>query len=503
MISPSVAAAPRAFSPLMGLRSLQAFVLVSLVAKLAFAVLTPPNSDEAYYFMWGRHLQWSYRDHAPMVGWMAAWSGDLIGWTPLGLRAPTLLGVAAALGLFILAARHLAPTQAKSYFWTLAGVYLASPMFIFATTNALPDYTLIPFLLAAAFFLARFLADWRAARTGAFADLYLAALFMGLAGLSKYNAAFFFAAAFAFILSRSDLRGLFREKHFYGAILLTAVLVSPVLVWNFHHHFSSVAFHAGERFQGSGKAPGFTPFGLLQEGGAVLAFGPLLMPALYRFLRQPAGDDLFGVLHGLGKWCFWISTLFMLALACWAPASGHVAVHWSDVGFVPFLLLAPFFIRRAMLFAGHVALGCGGFAVVALLYFANPLPMAWFGAKPLEPNRYGNDVAARAVIDAQKAKGAEFIAALDWLSASRLSFAAGPGHAIVPVLGDPGQFAAWSDDKALVGKDAILYVYGDADHVDRAPFDSLTRLDQGATTRWGAPMNRFTVFLARGYRGAN
>ena len=30
-----------------------------LVLKLAYALLVPPNIDEAYYWLWGAHPQWS------------------------------------------------------------------------------------------------------------------------------------------------------------------------------------------------------------------------------------------------------------------------------------------------------------------------------------------------------------------------------------------------------------------------------------------------------------
>ena len=43
-----------------------------LTLKLVYALFVPPNIDEAYYWLWGAHLQWSYLDHAPLVGWAAA-----------------------------------------------------------------------------------------------------------------------------------------------------------------------------------------------------------------------------------------------------------------------------------------------------------------------------------------------------------------------------------------------------------------------------------------------
>ena len=36
------------------------------------AAWTPLTFDEAYYWMWGQHLSWSYFDHPPLDGWLQA-----------------------------------------------------------------------------------------------------------------------------------------------------------------------------------------------------------------------------------------------------------------------------------------------------------------------------------------------------------------------------------------------------------------------------------------------
>ncbi|MBT4089283.1 MAG: hypothetical protein HOE30_12390, partial [Deltaproteobacteria bacterium] len=46
-------------------------VLLSIVTavRLFFAVYLRLVDDEAYYWEWGQHLDWSYLDHPPMTGW--------------------------------------------------------------------------------------------------------------------------------------------------------------------------------------------------------------------------------------------------------------------------------------------------------------------------------------------------------------------------------------------------------------------------------------------------
>jgi 4-amino-4-deoxy-L-arabinose transferase-like glycosyltransferase len=272
----------------MSLDALRLLVIAIFLAKLAFALLVPPNGDEAYYFLWGQHLQWSYRDHAPMVGWGEGLGARLFGWTPLGLRFPTFLTMAGTIFLFRLWARKFAPENEKLYFWTLLGVAFASPMFNFTSTNVFPDHLLVFFVLAALYVLADFMSRRAADANASPAGLYLGAVFLGLAGLSKYSAIFFGLAFVAALLSQKRLRGLFLSPHLYLAGLLAALIVSPIFVWNATHDFASLQLHRQERFADAATPSGFTWMGIPQEIGALLFFSPFLLPAVYLFLTAPA-----------------------------------------------------------------------------------------------------------------------------------------------------------------------------------------------------------------------
>lgn len=58
---------------------LQVAVAYFVLLKIVYGVVVPPNGDEAYYWLWGGHLQLSYYDHAPMVGWTSAVGRLLLG----------------------------------------------------------------------------------------------------------------------------------------------------------------------------------------------------------------------------------------------------------------------------------------------------------------------------------------------------------------------------------------------------------------------------------------
>ncbi len=493
-------AATPAFRPLVPLNVLRFFVLAMLALKLAFAFLVPPNADGAYYFLWGQHLQLSYLDHPLMVGWAEGLSERLFGWNFSGLRFPTLVAAAATLGLFHAWARKLSPDNAKIYFWTLTGVYFCSPMFIFTSTNVLPDNWLVLFLLVCAYFLSDFMAAWRESDEKSYKNLYLAAVFMGLAGLSKYNALFFGLAFLGVLVCDRRLRGLFRTPQLYLAGLLVAVILSPIAIWNFHHHFGTVALHAANRFDRDKS--GFDFMGLPREAFAVVGFGPFLMPALYRFLRTAPAPGAIGALYALGKWSFVLSTVFMLALGSWAPATKQVIMHWSDVSFIPLVAVIPFFCVSPRLLKAHLAVGTLGFALITFVYVFNPLAMRWIGRPSYEASRFGEDVAAAAAARAMAQTHASFIVTPHWSEAAQLAFGAGSDRDITTFDHRVSQFDYWRDEKDLRGKDAILVLRGRvAPAAVTAPFKSVAPYAVVTAMRFGLPVSTYSLFVARGFIG--
>jgi dolichol-phosphate mannosyltransferase len=59
-----------------------------LVLKLIFINSVNLIPEEAYYWNYARHLDWSYLDHPPMVGWLIWLSTSLLGKSELSVRLP-------------------------------------------------------------------------------------------------------------------------------------------------------------------------------------------------------------------------------------------------------------------------------------------------------------------------------------------------------------------------------------------------------------------------------
>src|SRR6201993_3823964 len=69
-----------------------ALTILALVAlRLVAAAWTPLTFDEAYYWMWSKHLSGGYYDHPPMVALVIRLGTMLAGDTELGVRLVSIL----------------------------------------------------------------------------------------------------------------------------------------------------------------------------------------------------------------------------------------------------------------------------------------------------------------------------------------------------------------------------------------------------------------------------
>src|SRR6185312_6878201 len=66
-------------------------ILALVALRLVAAAWTPITFDEAYYWMWSKHLAGGYYDHPPMVALVIRAGTMIAGDTELGVRLVSIL----------------------------------------------------------------------------------------------------------------------------------------------------------------------------------------------------------------------------------------------------------------------------------------------------------------------------------------------------------------------------------------------------------------------------
>ena len=77
-------------------RWVAALIVALVVVRLVCAALVPLAFDEAYYWLWSKHIAGGYLDHPPMVAVVIRLGTLIAGDTEFGVRlVPVLLGLPA------------------------------------------------------------------------------------------------------------------------------------------------------------------------------------------------------------------------------------------------------------------------------------------------------------------------------------------------------------------------------------------------------------------------
>jgi hypothetical protein len=274
----------------------------------AFLDITP---DEAYYWMWSKHLSWGYLDHPPMVAWLIKPGYTLIR-NELGVR---LLFILISTGSLYLLYRIVSPKNFAVFFLVTVSCL---PLHL-SGFHALPDVPLIFFSLLFLFVLQRYLKE-DSLLYGASLGFIAAAILY-----SKYHG-IFFLLPIVFALPR-----LWKRKSFWLAILIAAVCMVPHVLWQFENDFASLQFHLYERSWW--KEPYSFKSTLKYLWVQPLILGPpvaiLMAIALFKSSYKQAFDRSLIVLTAFIYLFFFVATF----------RGGPVHPHWTDLAAPPLLIL--------------------------------------------------------------------------------------------------------------------------------------------------------------------
>lgn len=267
--------------------------LISLYAVRLFYIsylqLAP---DEAYYWYWSKHLDWSYFDHPPMTAYIMAIFTSLGTDSEFFVRLGGFSCSIVCLVLVYLAGKKLVPENDRFPWEVLA---IANITLLFSTGSMIqtPDTPLLLFWTAAFYFGVQIITGGKAFWW------YLWGTALGLGLLSKYTAVLLVPCQFAYLLVSPSNRHWLARKEPYVALLIGTIIFSPVIFWNWEHQWISFAYQSAHGFSSDRQHVGAK---LLEYiGGQALAITPGIFLAFlfygvmgtWRSVREPVSEYLY------------------------------------------------------------------------------------------------------------------------------------------------------------------------------------------------------------------
>ncbi len=189
------------------------------------------SEDEAYQWLWSKHLDLSYYSKPPMIAYAHFLGTSLWGDTMFGVRfLSPLIAAAVSLLTFQFLSATVSP---RAGLWAL----LATCAMPLAGVGSLL-MTIDP--LSVLSWTGAMVAGWQVFRRGELRWWSLMGLCWGLGFLSKYTALFQVLCWVSFCVCWKPARPLLRSRGFAAAIGILVVCTLPVLLWNARHDWITV-----------------------------------------------------------------------------------------------------------------------------------------------------------------------------------------------------------------------------------------------------------------------
>src|ERR1700736_1465977 len=303
-----------------------ALTLVGLVAfRLVAAAWTPLTFDEAYYWMWSKHLAGGYYDHPPMVVYVIRLGTLMAGDTEFGVRLVSiLLARPMSWAVYRTAAILFGGQRVAATATILLNVTLMAAVGTLIVTPDAPLLVASSFIL---FYLAKVL------ETGRGAWWLAVGAAVGAALLSKYTSLFFGPAILIWLVAVPKLRRWLISPWPYLGGLVALAIFSPVSLWNADHHWVFFIKQLGRA-----RIEDFRPAFIAELIPTQIAFAtPLVFilgaMGLYAVIRRRTGATGARAL---------ISTMFWIIVAyfVWHSLHARVEANWFAPVYPAFAIAA-------------------------------------------------------------------------------------------------------------------------------------------------------------------
>ena len=302
-------------------------VIIFTFFRLVLSSFLNLGNDESYYLSFAQQLQINYFDHPPIVAlWVRFFTANLALQDHLFfVRLGSL--VACALSSFFIYKTITAISTARAGF---AGVFLYNISLYASITAGLfifPDTPQMVFWTASMYFITQILRDDKK-----ILPWFLFGACAGLSIMSKVHAVFLWGGVFLYAVFYS--RSWFSNKWFYISAATTAVIISPILIWNIQNDFITFRFH-GQRVVVNEKS-GFNFMGLLRETvGQLVINNPFTVGLIVVFFSKKYNTNADSAVK-----IFKLMGIPLLIVIFFLSMFRTTLPHWSGPAYVSLLPIA-------------------------------------------------------------------------------------------------------------------------------------------------------------------
>ena len=476
-------------------RTIVAAIAVLTLLRFALGIFLPLSFDEAYYWLWSKHLAASYYDHPPAIAYAIRFGTSILGNTPIGVRlVPLLLSVAASWSVWRAGAILLDDERSAA----LACLYFNLTLMVAAETMAATPDALA--LATAAFLL---IALAKLVQTGNGRWWIAVGAMGGLCLLSKYTGFFLGAGVLFWLIATADGRKWLTTFWPYAGGVLAVLIFAPVIAWNASHDWISFKFQFG-RVANGGLTPRY--FGEFFLAQAALASPFILILGIAGFARASKIGRAARPI-ALAAALMWPAVVYFLVHATHDRVQGN----WPSFLFPTFALLAAYAADE--IWTGRIArpslAATRALAIpVAALILAFVYAQAFFGVVPKRDpigrlTAFGMQPVTDAVQAAAAAQGAHAIVTTSYATTGWLAFYLKPAVPVVQINEDFRWLSAPKADPALADG-PLLFVTPQGEKtmpVVAARFAHIEHVGEIDRRRKGVLIEKYDLYRVSGLRG--
>ena len=212
-------------------------IIVFLVLRIVTGSVLELGNDESYYWLYSKHLQWNYFDHPPMIAlWLRIFTlNGLLFDYEIFLRLGSVVSCACSTWFVYKAVAEIKSERAG---WFAACIFNTSLYAgIVAGVLIMPDSPQLFFWTFCLWQIAKLMTN-----EDSWATWLLFGISAGLCSMSKIHGGFIWIGVALYVICRH--RAWLRNPKLYVALLVSLVIISPVLFWNFQYDFVTWKFHS-------------------------------------------------------------------------------------------------------------------------------------------------------------------------------------------------------------------------------------------------------------------